>query len=100
LVAAARPAHAAALHLTQAVAGVLHPVEGQLRVRGRHAVDEHSAGVEVVDEVSLLRGIGRPGVRAEPVRGRVGEVDGLGVGGSRVDRCRPKVDALDREIIR
>jgi hypothetical protein len=62
------------------------------------------AGVEVVDEVSLLRGIGRPGVRAAPVRGRVGEVDGLGVGGSRVDRYRPKVDAqgaaLDREIIR
>src|SRR5438067_5857703 len=48
-----------------AVARGLHPAEGELGVRRRHAVDEHRAGGEVADEAFLLGLVVGPGVGAE-----------------------------------
>src|SRR5690606_5706521 len=54
-----------------AVSGVLDPAEGQRRVRGDHAVDEHRAGLQVVDEPLLLGRVLGPGVGAQPEAGVV-----------------------------
>src|SRR6266481_1621521 len=59
------------------VAGGLDPAEGKLRIGGGGAVDEDQAGLEPLDELLLLAGIGGPHVGAQPVVGDVGQLEGL-----------------------
>src|SRR5258708_38818263 len=59
------------------VAGGLDPAEGQLGIRGGGAVDEHHAGLEPLDELLLLAGVGGPDVGAQPVVGGVRQLQRL-----------------------
>src|SRR5262249_46927272 len=66
-----------------AVAGALDAAEAQLRAGHRHPVDEHLAGLDVVDEALLLGLVVGPGVGPQPEGGGVGDLDGLvDVGGA------------------
>src|SRR5690348_14325118 len=58
-----------------AVAALLHPAERQLRIAGRHPVDERHARLDVTDELLPLRLVLAPEVGPEAVRVAVGDLD-------------------------
>src|SRR5436305_11263807 len=58
-----------------AVTRSLHSTERQFRIRRRHAVDEHGAGVDVANEARVVGGLARPDIRAESENRRVGKLD-------------------------